>query len=251
MSINVYPWPPVAPVKWDWHVFDPIERDTSMITGADYISATMRRRRMASIEVHGRRDGMAAGYMESLKLLLEGGIHAVRLSSQPINWHLDATREAGTRDSSIVTWEDTGDAVTWENGGSPLTWYSGTWLTGTTGTDAAGFAIITVTGLPPNRLVARPSEFVRLFTTSDGVVARVLAPAFSDASGVAVIRLHSALPAVTDVRVNLGAQDSGVFRPDSLPRAAQPVSGDWTYRWELYEIFADEVDGGFTEVAPW
>mgnify|MGYP001459223640 FL=1 len=109
-------------------------------------------------------------------------------------------------------------------------------------------------GLRPSRLVARPGEFLTAFADHDDTVGhtvQITAPARSNSDGVAVIRLFEALPDLTDARVNIGVADTGAFLPvGEYPRAAQNLSGDWSYSWSFREVFPEEV-GGFVEVNPW
>lgn len=252
MSVNVYAWPPVSLTGWSWTVSDPVERSESLLTGASYLSAAQRRRRVATMDVSGvSRNRMGAGYMESLKVLLQGGLNLVRLRSMPIS--LTTRHSLEDRQSVPLLWADGGDDLDWTAGGAELLWYSGTVLTGTTGTDAAGFAIVTVEGLPPNALVARPSEFLTVFAGADdavGVTVRIVTAAVSDASGVAVVRVFESPGAFAGARVNLGTCDTAVFRSVDMPTPPQMLASDWTYTWEFREVFADEV-GGFMEVDPW
>ncbi|WP_226559630.1 hypothetical protein [Salipiger thiooxidans] len=252
MSVNVYAWPPVSLTGWSWTVSDPVERSESLLTGASYLSAAQRRRRMATMDVSGvSRNRMGAGYMESLKVFLQGGLHLVRLYSMPIS--LITRHSIEDRQSLSLEWSSEDGDLDWSASGTELFWYSGTPLTGTTGTDAAGFATVTVEGLPPNALVARPSEFLTIFANADdavGVTVRIVTAAVSDASGVAVVRVFESPGAFADARVNLGTCDTAVFRPVDMPTPPQMLATDWTYTWEFREVFADEV-GGFVEVDPW
>ncbi|MCA0848342.1 hypothetical protein [Salipiger thiooxidans] len=254
MTINVYAWPPVGAVGSEWTVSDPVERSASIITGAEYLSKSQRRRRLATLRVSAlAAGGMGAGYSESLKVLLQGGIHAVRLKSYPINWHVDALLEAPTRQALPLEWSADGADLEWSRGGPRLYWDTGALIIGTTGTDAAGFPIVTATGLPPNTLVARPSEFITLFTDDDdtvGTTVRILTSAVSDGTGKAVIRLHSDPGGFSGVRVDIGTAETGVFRANSMVRSVQPLGQDWFYTWEFTEVFSEEV-GGFLEIDPW
>lgn len=254
MSINVYAWPPITAIGSEWTEVAPVEMSRSIITGAEYLSAAQRTRRYATVQVSGiGRDEMHAGYIEALKKYL-AGINAVRLYSYPINWWLAAINQAGTRSAFPLLWTADGDDLEWTSGGVDLLWYSGAIITGTTGADAKGFPSITVTGLPANTLIARPGEFLTVFEDENdttGITVMIVAPATSDSSGEAEIRLFESPGAFTDARVNIGESDTAVFRPvGSYPRAVQPVSGGWSYTWEFREVFADEV-GGFVEVDPW
>ena len=250
--MKVFAWPPVGVVGAEWTELAPVETSRSLVTGAEYLSAAQRVRRVASLEVSALACGeMGAGFMEMLKRHL-AGVHLVRLNSYPINWRVPASLAAATRQSNQILWTAAAADLDWTAGGAPLGWFTGAILTGTTGT-ADGWPIVTVSGLPPLTVVARPGEFVTAFADIDdltGTTVQVTAPAKSNASGVAAIRLFEALPAGTDVRVNVGGSDTAVFRPIGYPRAMQPVSGDWIYAWQFREVFEDEVDE-FVEVNPW
>lgn len=252
MTIDVIAWPPVESAGSEWTEIAPVQTSRSLITGADYTSAAQRKRRVVSLRVSAwdRRGNMGAGYVENLKLRL-GGIHAVRLYSRPINYHKDAAEDRARYENLPLTWTSGGDGLTWTMPPEALVWYSGIPLTGVIGT-SGGWNIVTVSGLPPNSLVARPAEFVKVqedAADATGSTARVVTEAYSDASGVAVIRLFTAL--AYDGIITLRTSDTGVFKPDMpYPRAIQAPGQNWYYDWSFREVFADEV-GGFVEVDPW
>lgn len=252
MARNVYAWPPVGVTGWEWTEVAPVASSRSIISGADYTSAAGPRRKLASLNVSALGRGRSgAGFMENLKILLAGGINLVRLNSTPVNWYLDAARLQSVRQSQPLAWQDGADPLAWQSGANPLKWFNGRVLSATA-TTVSGTPALSVTGLPASQLVARPGEFVTLFNggLSDvvGVTARVLTEAQSNASGVAVIKLMSALTGAG--RVNIGTSESAVFKAESLPRAVQGITGDWSYAWSFRQVFSDEV-GGFTEVNPW
>jgi hypothetical protein len=232
-----------------WTEAAPVQRSRSMITGRRYVSRFGRARVQAALDVSAlAKSRSGAGYSEMLIRYLDGGANLVRLSSYPINWHLDAQAMAASRASDPLQWTSAGQTLNWQNGGAPLLWFSGAILTGV----AAG-SQLTVTGLPPDTLVARPGEFVKVFvnaTDVDGLVAQVTAEARSDAAGVAVLRLFAPLPAGDYPRLNIGASESRVFEVTDMPSAMQPVGRNWSYSWRFREVFADEC-GGFNEVDPW
>lgn len=248
---DVYAWPPVGVIGSEWTTSQPVSLSRSMLTGKRYVSQLDRERRLARLDVSSlaKPGAMGAGYMEVLKRLLAGGVGLVRLYSYPINWHLDALAEAGSRSAYPVGWEtDTDPSLVWVG---PKRWFDGTLLEGTPGTSGA-WDIVTVTGLPPSQLVARPGEFLTRFaslTDTVGETVMIQAPAYSDATGEAVIRVMAAISA--SGRANIGGSDTGVFEALGMPRAMQPIGADWTYSWEFREVFSDEVAGGFTEVDPW
>lgn len=249
---KVFAWPPVGVVAHEWTEESPVSASASLLTGKAYVSASQRPRRMASLTISAlSKSRSGAGYSEVLKRLLAGGEHLVRLYSTPINRCQDALPGAVLR-SMPLDWLAGGIDLTWVSGAAPLLWSDVPALTGTIGTDAAGFDILTVTDLPPLQLIARPGEFVTVFATLEavaGTTIMVMTEAWANASGIAVLRLMS--PAPYAARVNIGTRDTAVFRALDYPRAAQPIGQNWFYPWNFREVFEDEVPGGFVEVNPW
>jgi hypothetical protein len=256
MTAKVIAWPPVGVIGAEWTEEAPVERSRSLLTGAERVTAMQRKRRLVRLTVPGLgRTTYDAGYVEMLKRHL-GGVHLVRLTSYPINWHFDQPQPLVLR----------GDVY------SDL-----------------GRTYVVLNGLPPNQIVARPADYLTLFlpagATTDpqpvewlngtdpltwdvddstspdplvwfhgapygGTVVQVTSPARSDDSGRAVIAIFETVANQTQITVSYGASDTGVFRPDVYPRAVQPQLGSWSYDWSFREVFADEV-GGFVEVNPW
>lgn len=249
---NVYAWPPVGVVGHEWTEHAPVNRSRSILTGRRYVSAAQRKRRLAALNVSALARGRSgAGYMEVLKRLLAGGENLVRLNSYPVNWWLDTQRLARLRLSDPVGWTAPGDAdVEWSEGGSPLHWFAGTVLTGTAGS-SGGWPVLSITGGPANTLIARPGDFVTLYSpveSTTGTTAMVVREATTNGSGAVTLRLLTALSG--SGRACIGASDTGVFEADEMPRALQGVTGDWQYQWSFREVFEDEC-GTFTEVNPW
>lgn len=243
--VNVYAWPPVGVVGAEWTEIAPIGVSRSLINGGEYVSAAQRKRRVVRLNVSALARGrMGAGYVEALKRYLDGGIHLVRLWSRPINWHLDDQRDEVWRPWSIE-WSVPPGGFSWETPPDGFSWFGHDPAGGVAGTDAEGFPIITLTGLPPSRLVVRPGEFI----TMGSLTAMVVRPAWSDASGMAVVRLLTALAGSGAAFV--GTRETGVFAADELPRSVQPVGKDWSYSWAFTEVFEDEGRGPFVEVDPW
>ena len=251
--IDVYAWPPVGVVGSEWTVSDPVARLRSGLTGRDQMQASQRRRRIASLEVSALACGrMGAGYMEMLKDLLRGGIHAVRLRSSPINWHLDEMSRRDRMGGTPFEWVSSEGDFTWQNAGMTFSWFAEAHANGGVPVMQDGWCMLPVTALPPIFTVARPGDFIRVHsaTTSASQTARVLRPAITNAAGEVVLRLDRPIT-ISGGRVNMVAQDEGVFRVEGeLPRAMQPTGANWSYSWTFREVFADEVDG-FTERNPW
>ena len=250
MPIDVFPWPPVGAVGREWTIEAPTARLRSALTGRDQRQASQRVRRLAVVEVSALANGrMGAGYCEMLKQLLAGGVHAVRLQSGPVNWWLDEVTRRGFN-SQVMTWRTGSNPLAWLTaGGQPLTWYRGAVVTGGVPSASGPWGLLPVSGLPPRTLVARPGDFIRVYSMTDAAaseVARVMRPAVTDGAGAVTLKLDR-VPSISGGRVNMAGQDEAVFQVEgALPRAVQPVSGDWSYTWNFREVFADEV-GGFTE----
>lgn len=218
MPINVYAWPPVAITGRSWQVVQPVARLRSGLTGKEQVQSSQRARRMVSIDVIAlsASDKNGGGHMEMLGRLLEGGEHAVRLSSWSPNWHLD----------------------------QPNTFH---WLSQgltATATTSAGFAAWQVSGLPPLFPLLRPGD---RFTVA-GVVYQAINAATANEAGVAVVRVMGSTAG--SGALLLGAQETAVFRPESIPTGSQRPGQNWSYSWSFREVFSDEV-GGFVEVNPW
>lgn len=241
---KVYAWPPVVAISQEWTVADPIATSRSLITGAEFVSAAQRRRRVAVIEVSSKfsAHGAGAGYMEVMKRLLRGGVDLVRLTHQTTRFNCALVRD-NQRGARQVGWIVPPMPFTWEVPPPPFTWFDGETIYGTL-TTLGGYPAISVTGLPPNEMVALPGEFVVIA----GSPHMVLNPAYSDDDGVVVIQLMT--QPTSGGEVVIGGMDTGVFKADAMPRSVQPGAGDWSYTWSFTEVYADER-GPFEEVNPW
>lgn len=249
MTADVIAFPPVGVVGSMWTVAAPVQRSRSLITGRRYVTRWGRERREAMVNISVlSKSRSGAGYSEMLIRHLDGGANLVRLSSYPINWHLDQGRLESVRSSHPLAWTEQGFVLDWEESAQPLYWFTGALLTGVVSGDKIG-----VSGLPPNTLICRPGDFVRAFvdlSDNDGLVAQAVTKVFSNEAGFASIPLFDTLPDGEYPRVNIGASDSRVFEAVEMPRSPQPLGQNWFYQWNFREVFADEV-GGFNEVNPW
>jgi hypothetical protein len=251
----VYAFPRVGKVAVEWTVMDPIAESTSLLTGRRFVTAAKRRRRMASVRVSGlTQDG--GGMMEVLKDYLRGGVNLVRLRSTR-NVLMEAPMADNLRRLTVLDWTvgSTDNPLAWQvgTGPDPLRWVSGVVLPVVTLTDSAGYPAAQVSGLPPNRLIARAGEFLEGYVDLNTRQARrIVRRVWSDASGVALVRLVEAFSIVPTGGASFAAEDEGVFaHVGPLPRAQQPAFAEFSYDWEFREVFADEVTGGFTERNPW
>lgn len=250
----VFKWPPVGVTGAEWTVEDPVSRSASLLTGRVYQSAAKRRRRLAVLNVQGAH-GDGGGYVEALKRILKGGLHAVRLESYPLNYG-DAPTPDSIRQSWPLGWKTAADAdLAWRAGDGPagLRWYTGGWngMIATASkepTGTSGFGRLRVTGLPPSRLIARVGEFVRIYgNVQDTRI--LLRPVRSNSDGEATVWLDS--ETAGGGRINFGVPETGVFLPDEMPRAVRPALNTWDIPWSFRQIFEDEISDSFVEIDPW
>ncbi|SDX81213.1 hypothetical protein [Roseicitreum antarcticum] len=248
----IYPFPPLFAVSSEWTEVAPVRRSRSAFSGQRFVSSAGPARRVAHVSISalsGARDG--AGYSESLKRLLDGGINLVRLTSPAVNWHLDAvaakmpgglvSHPSGFRAGDLTAiWRDNVAVA----GGLVV----GPMLIGVPA-DHRGFPAIALEGLTPRALVCRAHDVVRSYPLDlASATARAVRTVYAEADGTARISLHSALPkgviSVTD-------QESAVFEVLEMPRAVQPTGQNWFYDWSFREVLADEIHPDTVEVYPW
>ncbi len=244
--VNVYAWPPVGVISRGWTMELPVSRSRSIITGRDFVSASQRRRKVATVEVHGRRN-YGSGYMEALWRLMDGGVHLVRLSSCKIPWgKLDVTAEQRTE--KPIAWETPPAPLGWTVPPGEIVWIGAVELPAAYSL-VSGVPTLTVSGLPPSSRVALPGEFVTIRGGGgSGETIMITNAAISDTAGIAVVRLAQ-VPTISGP-VSLGTREVGVFRLQSnWPAAKRGVSQE-NYPLEFREVFEDETDG-FFEVNPW
>lgn len=251
MPITVFPWPPVGVLSSEWTSEQPMMQLRSMMTGRTVRQSSQRRRRVATLVVSALAAGRAgAGYCELLKDLLEGGVHGIRLRSTPVNGWLDElARAAPALNPQPLEWRLPPARLAWRSNGDPLYWMNGALVLAGDAQAAGPFTLLPVTGLPRNLRVAAPGDVIRLFDAAHpdlSETARVMRIAVTDHSGAVTLKLDRR-PGIAGARIHLAGQEEAVFQVDGpLPRAVQPLTGDWSYTWKLRQVFADEV-GGFTE----
>lgn len=245
--VNVIAWPPVGLVGWEITRIDKANVERGILTNIRRSSASqVRRRELVPVVSALALDAVGSGYMHELIEQLDGGRHLIRIEADSAIWHL---RSANARfGNELLEWTSGGTELLWTAGGVDLIWGSGEFaLHGVPGT-SGGRPILTVSGFPPDTLVCRPSERVRVMDGDTEQEARVITVAYSNADGVAVLVLASALT-LTGL-VSLGVRESIVCEAMDTPRAIQPVSQNWTYQWRLREVFQAETET-WDEVNPW
>lgn len=254
---NIIAFPPVGTTALRWSLTQRVQRSSGLFTGKRHVTAFGPARYEAEVQISALSKGRnGAGYSESLWRQIDGGVHLVALLSPPANWHIDAQSEWGYGapggfsglGTQPLSWTDGGAPLGWTSGGDPLAWFTGSLAQATPGTDDNGH-FVTVTGLPPSQLVIRPAEVVRSYPPGNlvGVTSRAITAAYSNASGVAVVRLFDAVPAGT---ISLGASERRVFEVTNQPFAAQPVGKNWAITWQFREVLPHEITDP-VEVNPW
>jgi len=248
--MKVFAWPPFQLTGWELAETYPQSRSVGLIGGNPRTSAAQRGRRVATANVTGiGTDAAGAGYVRMLNRLWAGRPNLVRVECQSSLWHM--YRGGDDLRGNVLRWTDGGDDLLWTSSDLPLLWSDGAFtLSGTPATDA-GWHGLTVTGLPPSRIVARPSE---LISVTDGAAmqsAYVLTVARSNEAGEAIIRTDKPEAFTLSGLASLGHAESVVFEAQGVPRAVQGVGGTYGFQWDFREVFEDEYSDGWQEVNPW
>ncbi len=211
---KVFLWPPVCPNVRGLRISAPVSSERSLLTGRRYASSRGRARYVASLSVlsHGA-DRMAAGYMESLEHLLDGGLNLVGMSL----WSNAVHRNRPWLPSGVV-------AAPAVSGAIPA---------------------FSLSGVPPRFELLRPDE---AFTVG-GVVYRAVNLVVGAADRTATVYVAGGVGAGGTLTV--GGSETRVFAVDTMPNPSKPHVGPWSYDWSMTEVFEDEVQGGFEEINPW
>lgn len=248
--VDVIKWPPVGEVAFEISKIDPVSVSTSLIDGQPRFSRYGRSRRVARTSVSGiGPDAAGAGYMEMLKEFLEGGVNLTRVTTYSAIWHFVRASNNSGIENYKLNWLDSSTDLLWTDNSVDLHWWNND-LPATPTTDN-GWPALSVSNLPPNTIVSRPHENIRI-RSLDGVedqLTKALNVTKSDSNGDAIIRVRDTIS--VEGQVSIGATEDIVFRPLSLPRAVQPQLGNWQYDWDFVEAFEDEYSEGFVELNPW
>jgi hypothetical protein len=257
MTVYAFPFPPVRHRGYMWAPRITSQRSVDLFTGEESISAVHPRRRIAEIHVNALDSGARSGqgYVHSLLELLDGGMHLVRISSGPANWHLDHYGANSLRDAPIE-WQTADGPLAWETPSSdPITWYSGLGLQGLSvtnvGTPIGTTYSVQVSGLNPGELACRAYDVIRSYG-SEGVdqgTARARTAVYADASGVAMIPLLDG-PLTSGV-VSIGDEETALFRMDrDFPYTVQPLGSQWSFNLRFREVLDGETPEP-VEYDPW
>lgn len=248
--VDVIKWPPVGEVAFEISKVDPVSVSTSLIDGQPRFSRYGRSRRVARTSVSGiGPDAAGAGYMEMLKEFLEGGVNLTRVTTYSAIWHFVRSSNNSGIENYKINWLDNTTDLLWTDNSVDLHWWNND-LPVTPTTDGTWPALL-VENLPPNTIVARPHENIRVCSI-DGTqeqTTKVLKVCKSDSNGSAIIRVRDTIS--VSGQIIIGATEDIVFRPLGLPRSVQPQLGNWQYDWDFVEAFEDEYSEGFVEVNPW
>jgi len=250
MTVNVIAWPPFQITGWELADLFPQSRSVGLIEGRPRTSSAQRARRVATANVTGiGTDLDGAGYVRMLNKQWAGAPNLTRIPSMSSLWHLSRAGQDLT--STVLQWTDAGTELLWTDGGVDLVWGDGAYaLSGTPVADGDWYAL-TVTGLPPSQIIARPSELISVTTNDASETAYVLTTTRSNAEGVATIRTDKATAFTLSGLVSIGHMENIVFEAQGVPRSMQGVSSNFGFQWDFREVFADEYAGGFVEVNPW
>lgn len=247
---DVIAWPPFELTGWELDEEYPQSRSVGLLQGRPRTSSALRSRRVATALTAGiGKDSSGAGYVRMLKRTWGGNPRLVRIECYSTLWFRAARGLDLT--NALLEWTDDAADLLWTAGGSDLLWGDGVYALEGQSVEDGDWHSLQVTGLPPNRIVARPSNLISLASSGGVQQAYVVTVARSDGQGSAVIRTdkNSAFEGVG--LVSIGHREVGVFEALQMPRAVQPVRGVFGYQWDFREVFEDEYSDGWTEVNPW
>jgi hypothetical protein len=245
---DVIAWPPVGLTGWSIHDNFPRSQSRGLISGLTRTSAIERPRRLATAVVAGRGPNQSgAGYIRMLNRRWGSAPRLTRVECFPENWHLNNI-DVSLR-NSFLDWTDGSTELLWTHGATDLWWSDNLAMSGSP-TTVGGKPALSVTGLPPNRIVARPADLISVSTPAATERVFAMAVARSDASGAATILLEEAV--TLSGLVSVGERESVVFEAQGVPRSVQSAqTGDWAFTWEFREVFEEEYDTPWVEVDPW
>lgn len=247
---NVYTWPPVHSVA------TLLSQNRAMSTsfglaGTPYSSLAQRTRRIWSVRVPGiGKDGQQQGYIETLKVLLDGKLPLVRATPCPRYWWKARGQEVANLNEQTLTWfsNPNGAAVAWDGaeGGAAVAWRFQPEIY-EVGTNDDGWHFLRLRYLPRGNF-AIPGEKVSF----GGREAFVVNTAIVGDDGRTTVYLTEDIGATVGPASNfsLNVRESIVFFMDDFPNAMQPAVGSYYYEFEMFEVFAEEFADGFTEVSP-
>ena len=247
---QIYQFPPVGVVSWLPTVERRVRTSRYAPGGEVAVSSDGPARRVIDLTVSAlSRDRAGFGYMEELWSLIDGGIGFVRLSVPPVNWHLDWVRLRQSVGNAPLAWSTGSDPLGWTTNGEPLHWFMNTIRTGTAAT-VDGQPALTVTGLPPGIVVARPGDIVRVYAgdPDESETARVRNLVQSGADGTATVILSEALSGGI---VSFGDEESAVFRMVEYSPQAWRVGQNTTVQTRLREALPSEYAGATEGYTPW
>lgn len=247
---DVIAWPPFQLTGWELAEIYPQSKSVGLIEGQSRTSSAQRGRRVATANVTGIGTDLAgAGYVRMLNRLWAGSPNLVRVECLSSLWFL----YRGNNDlrNNVLKWTDGGAELLWTAGGTELLWGDGAFaLSGLPATDGGWFSL-TVSGLPPGHIIARPSELISVTDGTTTEEAYALRVTRADAAGVATIRTDKATAFTLTGLVSIGHAESVVFEAAGVPRSVQGVTGTFGYQWDFREVFENEYPDGFTEIDPW
>ena len=247
---QIYQFPPVGVVSWLPTVERRVRTSRYAPGGEVAVSSDGPARRVIDLTVSAlSRDRAGFGYMEELWSLIDGGIGFVRLTLPPVNWHLDRVRLRQSVGNAPLKWSTGSEPLGWTTNGEPLQWFMNTIRTGTAAT-VDGQPALTVTGLPPGIVVARPGDIVRVYAAdhTDLGTARVRNLVRVDISGAATVIVSEALPSGI---VSFSDEEIAVFRMVEYSPQPWRVGQNTTVQTRLREALPSEYAGATDGYVPW